>query len=66
MAHETPSTSSPQDLSKRGSIAPRALEGQRRQATVLFADMAAFTPLAERLGEEKTYVLIQQALQAMS
>ena len=28
--------------------------------------MAAFTPLAERLGEEKTYILIQRALQAMS
>jgi class 3 adenylate cyclase len=44
----------------------RALEGQRRQATVLFADMAAFTPLAERLGEEKTYLLIQRALHTMS
>ena len=66
MARETPSTSSPQDLSRKGLIAHRALEGQRRQATVLFADMAAFTPLAERLGEEKTYVLVQQALQAIS
>ena len=26
--------------------------GQRRQVTVLFADVADFTPLAERLGEE--------------
>jgi class 3 adenylate cyclase/tetratricopeptide (TPR) repeat protein len=64
MAHETPSTSSPQ--SRKGLMPHRALEGQRRQATVLFADMAAFTPLAERLGEEKTYLLIQRALHAMS
>ena len=61
MAHEPPFTSLPQDLSHKGSVPPRTLEGQRRQATVLFADMAAFTPLAERLGEEKTYILIQQS-----
>jgi class 3 adenylate cyclase len=66
LAHETPSTSSPKDLSPKGLTPSRALNGERRQATVLFADMAAFTPLAERLGEEKTYLLIQRALQAMS
>ncbi len=33
---------------------------QRRQVTVLFADMVGFTPLAEKLGEEKTYLLMQR------
>jgi class 3 adenylate cyclase len=32
-----------------------ALSGQRRQVTVLFADMAGYTALAEKLGEEQTY-----------
>ncbi len=27
---------------------------QRRQVTVLFADMVGFTPLAEKLGEESS------------
>lgn len=31
------------------------MEGERKQITVLFADMKGYTPLAERLGEEKVY-----------
>ena len=34
--------------------------GQRRQVTVLFADMAGYTALAERLGEERTYLVMQR------
>ncbi len=34
--------------------------GQRRQVTVLFADVADFTPLAERLGEEASFRLMQR------
>lgn len=33
--------------------------GERRQATVLFADMAGFTSISERLGEEGTYGLVR-------
>ena len=33
---------------------------QRRQVTGLFADMVGFTPLAEKLGEEKTYLVMQR------
>lgn len=43
-----------------------APEGQRRQVTVLFADMADYTPLAEKLGEEDTYLLMQQVIRALS
>ena len=39
---------------------------QRRQVTVLFADMADYTPLADALGEEKTYLLMQQVHRALS
>ncbi len=34
--------------------------GQRRQVTVLFADVADFTPLAERLGEEDSFRLMRR------
>lgn len=44
----------------------RLTTGQRRQATVLFADMASFTPTAERLGEEKTFLLMRRVLGAMT
>jgi class 3 adenylate cyclase len=59
-------SSPPQTLVHKGLSARQILEGRRRQATVLFTDMASFTPLAEHLGEEKTYLLIQRVLQAMS
>jgi class 3 adenylate cyclase/tetratricopeptide (TPR) repeat protein len=34
-------------------------QGERRQITVLFADMAGYTAVSERLGEEGAYELIQ-------
>ena len=44
----------------------RSSQGQRRQVTVLFADMAGFTKLAETLGEEQTYHLMQQVHQQLN
>lgn len=41
---------------------PAALDGERRQATVLFADMQGYTALAEKLGEEDTFTLMQPIL----
>ncbi len=46
--------------------APGTNAAQRRQVTVLFADMAGFTPLAEKLGEEKTYLLMQRLHRELS
>src|SRR3984885_3668466 len=40
--------------------------GERRQVTVLFADMVGFTAFSERLGEEGTYALIQPIYQLMA
>jgi class 3 adenylate cyclase len=56
---------SSQPLPNQPSIR-QTIEGQRRQATVLFADMASYTPIAERLGEEKTYLLMRRVLQEMT
>ena len=40
--------------------------GERRQVTVLFADMVGFTAISERLGEEGTYGLIQPVYHLMA
>jgi class 3 adenylate cyclase/tetratricopeptide (TPR) repeat protein len=41
-------------------------EGQRRQVTVLFADMADYTPTSERIGEEAVFALMQDVIESMS
>jgi class 3 adenylate cyclase len=41
----------------RANSAPPS--GERRQVTALFADMAGFTSISERLGEEGTFALVQ-------
>lgn len=47
------------------AVAPPAA-GERRQVTVLFADMAGYTSIAERLGEEGTYDLMQSIFAIMA
>jgi len=37
-----------------------ALQGERKRVTVVFCDIANSTPLAERLGEEKMYELLNR------
>jgi class 3 adenylate cyclase len=49
---------------KRIGVAPHL--GERRQVTVLFADMVGFTEISERLGEEGTYTLIQPLYELMA
>jgi class 3 adenylate cyclase len=45
---------------------PTAPSGERRQVTVLFADMVGFTAISERLGEEGTFALIQPIYELMA
>ena len=42
------------------------LGGERRQITVLFSDVAGFTPLSERMAPEKLVALLQHYLGAMT
>ena len=42
------------------------LGGQRRQVTVLFTDLVGYTPLARKLGEEKTFLFMQRIIREMS
>ncbi len=57
---ETPAHLARKILEERGRI-----EGERRTVTVLFADAKGFTPLSERLGEEKVYEFVQRCVELM-
>src|SRR5262245_2654853 len=41
------------------------LEGERKVVTVLFADVAGYTALAEQLGEERTFALMDQLFELL-
>ncbi len=43
-----------------------SMAGQKREITVLFADLAGFTSISEQLGSERTVALANKALSAMS
>ena len=43
-----------------------ALEGERRQVTVLFADMAGFTTLAEQLDPEEVHQIIDRCFELIT
>src|SRR5439155_21236684 len=43
-----------------------ALEGERRQVTVLFADLAGFTTLAERLDPEEVHRIIDRCFELIT
>ena len=47
-------------LAQRGKI-----EGERKQVTVLFADMENFTPLVEKLGPEEGYAIMDQVYEIL-
>jgi class 3 adenylate cyclase/tetratricopeptide (TPR) repeat protein len=47
-------------LAQRGKI-----EGEHRQVTVMFCDLKGFTPLSEKLGEEKVYSIMDELFEMM-
>jgi hypothetical protein len=47
-------------LAQRGKI-----EGERKQVTVIFCDMAGFTALSERLGPEEAYSIMDQVYEIL-
>ena len=48
------------------SGAPAPPSAERRQVSVLFADMVGFTAISERVGEEATFALVQAVLEKLT
>jgi class 3 adenylate cyclase/tetratricopeptide (TPR) repeat protein len=57
--HErAPRSYTPQHLAAKILQSRAALEGERKQVTILFADVAGFTTIAERLDPEEVHLLM--------
>ena len=54
----SPVAYTPKHLAERILTSRAALEGERKQVTVLFCDLANSTPLAERVGPERMHALL--------
>ena len=61
-----PRSYTPRHLAERILTSRGALEGERKQVTVLFCDIVDSSDLAERLGPEPMYQLVDQALTLMA
>jgi len=62
----SPGAYTPPHLAERILTSRAALEGERRQVTVLFADLAGFTTLAEARDPEDVHSLIDRCFAAIS
>ncbi len=56
----------PKHLAEKILNARSALEGERRQVTVLFADVAGFTSLAEKLDPEEVHQIIDRCFELIT
>src|SRR5437762_3539188 len=56
----SPESYTPKHLAEKILTSKTALEGERKQLTVLFCDIANSTALAERLGPEAMHTLLNQ------
>jgi class 3 adenylate cyclase/tetratricopeptide (TPR) repeat protein len=54
----SPAAYTPRHLADKILTSRSALEGERKQVTVLFCDLANSTPMAERLGPERMHALL--------
>jgi class 3 adenylate cyclase/tetratricopeptide (TPR) repeat protein len=62
----SPESYTPKHLAEKILKSRSALEGERRQVTVLFADMAGFTSLAEKLDPEEVHRIINACFEIMT
>ena len=56
----------PKHLAEKILTSRSALEGERRQVTVLFADVAGFTPMAERLDPEDVHRIMDRCFELIT
>jgi class 3 adenylate cyclase/tetratricopeptide (TPR) repeat protein len=61
----SPATYTPKHLVERILISKAALEGERKQVTVLFVDVSGFTALSARLDPEDVHALMTRAFELM-
>src|SRR5215468_151710 len=61
-----PASYTPKHLADKILKSRSALEGERRQVTVLFADMVGFTSLAEKLDPEEVHRVINDCFQVIT
>jgi class 3 adenylate cyclase len=55
-----PLSYTPKHLAEKILTSRSALEGERKQVTVLFCDLASSTPIAERIGPEAMHTLLNR------
>jgi class 3 adenylate cyclase/tetratricopeptide (TPR) repeat protein len=60
-----PETYTPKHLAEKILTSKAALEGERKQVTVLFVDVSGFTALSARLDPEDVHALMTQAFEIM-
>ena len=65
MPGRTPLTYTPPYLAEKILTSRSALEGERKQVTVLFVDVSGFTSLSERLDPEDVHSFMNQAFELM-
>ena len=58
----TPASYTPKHLADKILAARASLEGERKQVTVLFADVASFTKMSEQMDPEDVYDLISDCM----
>ncbi|MDO8475150.1 MAG: adenylate/guanylate cyclase domain-containing protein [Candidatus Rokubacteria bacterium] len=56
----------PKHLAEKILTSRSALEGERRQVTVLFTDVAGFTPLAEKLDPEDVHRIMDRCFEVIT
>jgi hypothetical protein len=56
----------PKHLAEKILQSRSALEGERRQVTVLFADVAGFTALAEKLDPEEVHAMMDRCFELIT
>jgi class 3 adenylate cyclase len=61
----SPQQYTPRPLAEKILSDRSTLEGERKQVTVLFADVAGFTAMVERLDPEECYTLMQRCFDLM-
>ena len=61
-----PQSYTPRHLAEKILTSRSALEGERRQVTVLFADLASFTTMAEKLDPEEVHQIVDRCFERIT